>query len=169
MKKFKHNFLNPQIDRAVREEIYREIDNLRQLDHRNVAKIEDLVNFENSPVVVMKLCNGSLQDFIQNNNGIQIPEKDIVSIFTQICKALEYIHEKNVIHRDLKPGNVLYQKNGDSKIWIISDFGASSNNKSQLKTSVRKVMTLSYASIEQLLEEDAQKAFDIWSLGIILY
>ncbi len=100
----------------------------------------------------MELCDGSLQDFIDQNKGKKIPEKDVLLIFTQIIRALKYIHDKGVVHRDLKPGNILFKNLGDKKIWIISDFGASVKNDSKLKTSVRQVMTTSYASIEQLYE-----------------
>jgi serine/threonine protein kinase len=123
---------------------------LRQLNHPNIAKIVDLVKHNKVPVVVMELCDGSLQDFLDQNKGKQIPEIDILIIFKQICIALEYIHEKGVVHRDLKPGNILFKKEGDSIVWKISDFGASVKNDSKLKTSVRQVMTTSYASIEQL-------------------
>ena len=98
----------------------------------------------------MELCDGSLQDFLDQNEGKQIPEKDILFIFKQICSALEYIHERGLVHRDLKPGNILFKKEGDIIVWKISDFGASVKNDSKLKTSVRQVMTTSYASIEQL-------------------
>jgi serine/threonine protein kinase len=95
MKIFDYNFLDPDIDRAEKEEVFREIDNLRELDHLNIAKIEVLVLknnktgvdgkelclCDNSPVLVMELCEGSLQDFINQNKGKQIPEKDILFIF----------------------------------------------------------------------------------------
>ena len=106
----------------------------------------------NAPVVVIELCDGSLQDFIDENKGKQIPEKDILYIFAQICRGLKYIHDKGIVHRDLKPGNILFKNLGDRKIWKISDFGASVKDDSKLKTSVRQVMTISYASIEQLYE-----------------
>jgi eukaryotic-like serine/threonine-protein kinase len=73
------------------------------------------------------------------------------------------------VHRDLKPGNILYKKEGNSVVWKVSDFGASIKNDNKLKTSVRKIMTKSYASIEHILEQDPLPAFDIWSSGIILY
>ena len=100
----------------------------------------------------MELCDGSLQDLIDENKGKYIPEKDILDAFAQICRGLAYIHEKGVVHRDLKPGNILFKNLGDRKIWKISDFGASVKDESKLKTSVRQVMTISYASIEQLYE-----------------
>ena len=85
IKKFKHNFLDPKIDRIHREKIFREIENLRQLNHPNIAKIVDLVKHNKVPVIVMELCDGSLQDILDQNKGKQIPEKDILFIFKQIC------------------------------------------------------------------------------------
>ena len=64
------------------EEIFRDIGNLRQLNHDNVAKIVDLVKYQNNPVIVMELCDGSLKTFMNQNKGKQIPEKDIVEIFS---------------------------------------------------------------------------------------
>ncbi len=142
---------------------------MRQLNHPNIAKIVDLVKHNKVPVIVMELCDGSLQDFLDQNKGKQILEKDIVYIFRQICGALEYIHEKGFVHRDLNPGNILFKKEGDRMVWKISDFGASVKNDSKLKTSVRQVMTTSYASIEQLQEKDPLPGYDVWSAGIILY
>jgi serine/threonine protein kinase len=127
------------------------------------------VKYQEYPVVVLELCDGTLQDFINENKGKQIPENEIVDIFTQICVALEYFHRKGVVHRDLKPGNILFKNEGGYKIWKISDFGASVKDDSKLKTSVRQLMTINYASIEQLLEENPLPAFDIWSAGVILY
>jgi eukaryotic-like serine/threonine-protein kinase len=74
----------------------------------------------------MELCDGSLQDYIDQNQGKKIPEKDILIIFKSICKAIEYLHEKGIVHRDLKPGNVLFKKTfNKGKVWKITDFGTS--------------------------------------------
>ncbi len=65
MKSFKQDFFKVGIDPIFKEEIFREIDNLRQLDHPFIAKIVDIVKDKNGfPSVVMELCNGSLQDLI---------------------------------------------------------------------------------------------------------
>ena len=65
MKSFKQDFFKVGVDRVYKEEIFREIDNLRQLDHPYIAKIVDIVKDKNNiPSVVMELCNGTLQDLI---------------------------------------------------------------------------------------------------------
>ena len=65
MKSFKTDFFKVGVDRIYKEEIFREIDNLRQLDHPYIAKIVDIVKDKNNiPSVVMELCNGTLQDLI---------------------------------------------------------------------------------------------------------
>jgi len=60
MKKFNYDFNSADVDRIHKEEVFREIDNLRQLDHPNIVKIEDLVKENKAPVVVIELCDGSL-------------------------------------------------------------------------------------------------------------
>ena len=73
----------------------------------------------------MELCDGSLKNFIDQNKGKFIPEKDILYIFSQICSALTYIHEKRVVHRDIKPDNILFKEEAGEIIWKLTDFGAS--------------------------------------------
>jgi serine/threonine protein kinase len=59
------------------------------------------------------------------------------------------MHSKEVFHRDLKPGNILFNKNDDGKlVWKISDFGASVKKKSKYQTTIRELTTFEYASIE---------------------
>ncbi len=98
-----------------------------------------------------------------------IPESYIIRIFTMIVIPLYFIHLKNIVHRDLKPDNVLQKLIGEKEIFIITDFGSSSQSNCQALTTVKKSMTPFFASIEQLNEEDAHPGYDIWSIGIILY
>ena len=85
-----------------------------------------------------------------------------------ICIPLYFIHKNDIVHRDLKPDNILQKFIGDKEIFLITDFGTSSMaNKKYIATV--KNMTALYASLEQLNEDEAHPAFDIWALGIILY
>ena len=103
LKRYRYNFLEKGVDYKIKEEIFREVDNLRQLQHPNIIKIEDLVKEKGIPVLIMELCDGTLQDLIDQNKGKIIPEDGIIEIFAMVCEALEYIHKKGVIHRDIKP------------------------------------------------------------------
>ncbi len=90
----------------------------------------------------MELCDGSLKTFMNQNKGKQIPEKDIVDIFSQICSALTYIHKRGVVHRDIKPDNILFKEEAGKIIWKITDFGTSVKKDSQQKSlSVRGRMS----------------------------
>ena len=79
------------------------------------------------------------------------------------------MRRNDIVHRDIKPENVLFKLIGNRKVWKISDFGTSVKKKEKFNTSVRKIMTSSYASIEHILENNPAPAFDIWSAGIILH
>ena len=85
-----------------------------------------------------------------------------------ICIPLYFIHKNDIVHRDLKPDNVLHKLIGDKEIFLITDFGTSSMANKKYITTVKN-MTPFYASLEQINEEPASPAFDIWALGIILY
>ena len=86
-----------------------------------------------------------------------------------ICIPIYFIHKNDIVHRDLKPDNILQKFIGDKEIFLITDFGTSQKANTQFLTTAKNSMTPFYASLEQLNEEDAHPAFDIWPLGIILY
>ncbi len=96
----------------------------------------------------MELCDRSLEDLIKKS--YKFKEHEIFEIVEEIEYSLQYMHSKEVIHRDLKPGNILYKEGWLGFYWKISDFGASVKNKSKYKTTLRDTMTYEYASIEQL-------------------
>ena len=60
--------------------------------------------------IVLDLCDGSLQDFIETNKGTQIEEKIIIKIILSVAEALQYIHSEGIVHRDLKLDSILYKK-----------------------------------------------------------
>lgn len=86
-----------------------------------------------------------------------------------ICIPLYHIHSRNIVHRGLKPNDILLKLLGKKEILMIIDFGISYIPKSGSVTTVKDMMSPYYSSIEQLECEDANPSFDIWSLGINLY
>lgn len=85
-----------------------------------------------------------------------------------ICIPLYFIHKNEIVHRDLKPDNILQKFIGGREIFLITDFGISSKARTKFLTTIKQNTAL-YASLEQINEENAHSAFDIWALGIILY
>jgi eukaryotic-like serine/threonine-protein kinase len=86
-----------------------------------------------------------------------------------ICIPLFYVHKKGVIHRDLKPPNILVKKVGDQDVFVMTDFGISKITHGTVTTSTNKANTPPYSSEEQLRMLDAHWAFDIWAAGCILF
>ena len=82
---------------------------------------------------MLELCDGSLKDLIEDRKDKGFLEYEIITIITTVAKALKYIHSKGIIHRDLKPDNILFNYSGGFK---LTDFGASTQNKSKLLTTV---------------------------------
>jgi serine/threonine protein kinase len=74
MKIFEVNFLDPEKARDIKEGIFREIDIMRKLSHQNILKIEDLVLHNDSPVIIMELCDGNLEDYIKERKDEEISE-----------------------------------------------------------------------------------------------
>src|SRR5437879_12960220 len=96
-----------------------------------------------------------------------LPPKKVVEIIFKCVRALEYAFQHGVIHRDIKPGNILLSENGDTK---VSDFGASFQQRhGQETTQITGVGSPAYMSPEQIRMEDLTHQTDIYSLGVVMY
>jgi serine/threonine protein kinase len=151
------------------EEIYnlsREGRLISNLVHPNIIKIYCFYTYENYLYNVMEYAKGGELTQLINSKD-PIPEPKIKNIFRQIYNAVQYIHNKNVIHRDLKTNNIVFLDEEKTHIAII-DFGISSIS---CGGDVLKAGTLKYIPPE-LLNQDTFKnstKIDMWALGIILY
>ena len=143
---------------------------LAALSHPNIATLYDGGSTEEGvPYIVMEYVAGErISEYCAN---LTIPAK--LRLFRQVCDAVQYAHQKLVVHRDLKPGNILVTHEGAPK---LLDFGIA---KLLLETEVRGdaahtqtgvfAMTPDYASPEQIRGESVSTSTDIYSLGAILY
>src|SRR5215470_8019723 len=164
-------------DRIVR--FQREAELLASLNHPNIAAIYDLQEATGSRFLVLELVEGdTLADRLQRG---PVPIDEALRIAKQICEALEAAHEKGVIHRDLKPGNVKITPDGKVK---VLDFGlakalqttAATSNLSDSPTLGMAATTpgvilgtAAYMSPEQAKGKAAHLRSDIWSFGVVLY
>jgi eukaryotic-like serine/threonine-protein kinase len=140
---------------------------LASLDHPNVAHLYDGGTTEDSaPYLVMELIDGTPIDQYCENHQLGIPDR--LLLFNQVCSAVQYAHQRLVIHRDIKPNNILVTTEGIPK---LLDFGIAKilDPSSGAETTLVRSMTPEYASPEQIRGEPITTATDVYSLGVVLY
>jgi serine/threonine protein kinase len=155
----------------VLERFLNERQTLAALDHSNIVKLLDGGSTESGlPYLVMEYVEGLPIDRYCDRNKLSIDDR--LRLFRNVCSAVQYAHQNLVIHRDLKPGNLLITKEGLPR---LLDFGiAKLLNPECLQTPLAtrvdtRAMTPEYASPEQILGETVTSATDIYSLGVLLY
>ncbi len=145
---------------------------LAALDHPHIARILDGgTTPDNRPYFVMEYVEGKQIDGYCDDTKAGLADR--IRLFQQVLSAVQYLHDNNVIHRDLKPGNILVDRHGHAK---LLDFGiakvqglAGLAGTSEMRGGPTLIMTPGYAAPEQLEGKAATKASDVYSLGIILY
>ena len=144
---------------------------LAALDHPNIVKLVDGGSTEEGwPYLVMEYVEGIPIDEYCDDRRLSIPER--LELFRAVCSAVQHAHQNLVIHRDLKPGNILVTKDGVPR---LLDFGIAKllnpeYFQAQLVTKGDwRPMTPEYASPEQVRGETITTSSDIYSLGVLLY
>ena len=134
--------------------------------HNNIVNIFDVGVSGKYNYIVMELVNGKTLKQIICDRG-SLPYQDVISIGIQIAKALECAHRNGVIHRDIKPHNILVTEDGTVK---VTDFGIAKASNSDTITHTSKVIgSAHYFSPEQAKGKVVDFRTDIYSLGIVLY
>ncbi|PWH14292.1 MAG: hypothetical protein DDG60_08405 [Anaerolineae bacterium] len=151
-------------DPQVRERFERETKIIAKLEHPAIVPVHDVGKDNDQMFYVMRyMTGGSLSDRMSNHLSLE----ESVRIIQRIASALDYAHARGVIHRDLKPGNILFDDDGNA---FISDFGIAKLASGQTRlTSSGIIGTPSYMSPEQAVGENVDGRSDIYSLGIILF
>jgi len=149
---------------------------LAMMDHPNIAKVLDAGATETGrPYFVMELVKGvSITDYCDQNS---LSTKERLELFIQVCNAVQHAHQKGVIHRDIKPTNVMVTLHDGKPVPKIIDFGIAKaiNQKLTEKTLFTRyahiIGTPAYMSPEQadLGDMDVDTRSDIYSLGVLLY
>jgi serine/threonine protein kinase/tetratricopeptide (TPR) repeat protein len=144
---------------------------LANLEHPNIARLLEGGSTEDGqPYFVMEYIQGQPLDQYCDDHKLTITER--LRIFRTVCSAVQYAHQNLVIHRDIKPNNILVNAEGVPK---LLDFGiakilsADQGDSSAKTMTMVRLLTPEYASPEQLLDEPITTASDIYSLGVVLY
>ena len=160
--------LKPEIaaDKQAIERFGNELRFARKISHRNVCRMYDLGEEKGTHFITMEYVSGEdLKSMLQMMG--QLSSGQIVSIGKQVCDGLAEAHSLGVVHRDLKPQNIMIDKSGNAK---IMDFGiARSIREKGITGAGIMIGTPEYMSPEQTEAKDIDQRSDIYSLGIILY
>ncbi|HWX19337.1 MAG TPA: protein kinase [Candidatus Binatia bacterium] len=160
-------YLQIESDPAGFDRFRREEEIGLQLDHPYILKFIP-VEKKSRPYIVMEYLEGqTLSELLKNVRPL--PEPDAVKIASRICEALEYMHQKGVVHRDLKPQNIMLCNDGTIR---IMDFGIARSQQSRRLTFVGftpAMGTPDYMAPEQVRGSRGDQRTDIYSLGAILY
>lgn len=160
--------LKPEIatNRKTIERFSNEIRLARKITHKNICRMHDLNEYEGSQYITMEYVPGEdLKSFIRRVG--HLPSGKTISIGKQLCEGLTEAHSLGVIHRDLKPQNIMIDKSGNAK---IMDFGIARSLKAEGITGEGAIIgTPQYMSPEQVEEKDTDQRSDIYALGVVLY
>ncbi len=137
-----------------------------QVTHKNVIRIYDLGDADGVKYITMEFVEGTdLRALIQERK--KFPPAEAVEVTAQICRALEATHSVGVIHRDLKPQNIMRDKTGRI---LLMDFGLARTVAGDGMTQTGALVgTMEYMSPEQALAKDLDQRSDLFTLGLILY
>ncbi|MDR6227241.1 Stk1 family PASTA domain-containing Ser/Thr kinase [Desmospora profundinema] len=144
----------------------REAQAAASLSHPNVVSVYDVGQERHTHYIVMEYIEGpTLKEYIQQYSPLT--SEEIVSIASQICDALSHAHENEIVHRDIKPHNILLGYNGRAK---VTDFGIARATSSSTITQAGSVMgSVHYFSPEQARGGVIGAKSDIYSLGVVMY
>jgi serine/threonine protein kinase/tetratricopeptide (TPR) repeat protein len=141
---------------------------LASLDHPNIARLLDGgTTDDGAPYFVMELIEGEPIDQYCNQHRLSIADR--LKVFLLVCGAVQFAHKRLIIHRDIKPGNILVEADGTPK---LLDFGIAKlldTEGEDATITLLRALTPGYASPEQIKGAPITTASDVYSLGVVLY
>jgi serine/threonine protein kinase len=150
--------------------LYEETKKTQSLSHPNIVTVYDFDRDSNLVYMTMELIEGAPLDQVLKRNPSGINYSEAIDIIIQIANALSYAHNKHIIHLDLKPNNIYFDRN---KIVKILDFGIAQKLNSSLsnndETYIPIAITPNYASIELLNDENPSGRDDIYAFACVCY
>jgi len=160
-------FLPPlfSADDEVKQRFIHEAQAASALNHTNICSIHNIEEFEEQQFIDMEFVDGKTLGVLLKQKELSL--KEVVDIALQVAEGLNAAHKKEIIHRDIKPDNIMVT---DGCMVKIMDFGlAKLMGSSKLTKPHSTLGTLSYMSPEQVRGEEVDQLTDIWSLGVVLF
>ncbi|HXZ20995.1 MAG TPA: protein kinase, partial [Candidatus Acidoferrales bacterium] len=153
------------------ERFYREARAAGGLQHPNIVTIYDMGEDSGTPYIAMELLEGDDLGHIvekekEEGGAAPLPASIKLSYIVQVCRALEYAHKRNIVHRDIKPGNIVVTNEGTVK---VVDFGIARLTDTSSTSSGMLIGTIDYMSPEQIRGEKVDGRSDIWAVGVMMY
>ena len=159
---------NPEEEREYRERFFHEAQAAGRLLHSGIVTIFDTGEDPESHIayIVMEYIAGQSLDRLLSQDSKKLPLDTALLLTEELAEALDHAHGQGVVHRDMKPANILVTPDGHAK---IADFGIAKMNLAYQTISGRMLGTPAYMSPEQLEGEAVDRRSDLFSLGAILY
>jgi len=153
------------LDDVYREFFQREAELIASLEHPAIVPVYDFGWHGEQPYIVMRyMSEGSLEDRLEKVGELKFTE--LAHIFKRVGDALDAAHTRNIIHRDVKPSNILFDSTGEA---FLSDFGIAKSQAISDQDGEWLVGTPAYMSPEQVKGEKVDGRADVYAMGVMLY
>eukprot|EP01065_Artemidia_motanka_P026269 TRINITY_DN3118_c0_g5_i1.p1 TRINITY_DN3118_c0_g5~~TRINITY_DN3118_c0_g5_i1.p1 ORF type:complete len:477 (+),score=156.59 TRINITY_DN3118_c0_g5_i1:54-1433(+) len=155
-----------QMDAKERESVDSEIGILHALKHPNIVRYEECLRAGSVLYIVMEYADGG--DLFQRVRALEapMPEDEVLNLFAQVCLAIKHLHDRRILHRDLKTQNIFLTQGGIVK---LGDFGLATCLRHTMQVAQTLCGTPNYFSPELVRGLPYANKSDIWSLGCVLY
>jgi len=159
-------------DQIFQARFRREAQSAASLNHPNIVAVydtgEDMATGLPVPYIVMEYVDGrTVRDLLQDGHRL-LPERSL-EIIDGVLRALDYSHQAGIVHRDIKPGNVMVTRNGDVKVMDFGIARAMSDAQATMTQTAQVIGTAQYLSPEQARGERVDSRSDLYSTGCLLY
>ena len=153
-------------DDELRRQFHEESQAVAMLSHPNIMAVYDVSKTEELEYIVMEMIDGiTLKEYLERRGPLS--SKEVTIFATQIAKALEHAHSREIIHRDIKPQNIMLLRDGTLK---VADFGIAHIANSQTDRSKGEAIgSVHYVSPEQAKGSNIDNRSDLYSLGVVMY
>lgn len=153
-----------------KEKLIKEAKILSEVHHPHIVNVLEVFEENDTAYIAMEYISGNSLKYMMDKEGV-LPEAKVLKYVHQIGEALQFVHEKNILHLDIKPSNILIDQNGKAR---LIDFGVSKRYDIEQQETSTTMLTLSkgFASIEQYDNEGTQSFSpcpDVYSLGATMY